>query len=355
MERQHLEVWIDGDLATIVSLGGRLSSVGNGALTFGTPPESATDGFYGLIKSFHLSLDAGERSVVWNERGDPYKNIVASDGNDAIVGSDANNNIHGLGGEDTLDGRGGDDRLFGGAGGDSIGGGAGNDLLDGGTGSDTLYGGTGNDRYVVDDVHDTIVGEIAVGLDGGTDTVKSWVDWTLQSNVEVLRLQGSANLNGTGNSASETLVGNTGNNALLGRGGADLINGREGNDKITGGGGSDTIVGDDGSDTFVYVSISDSYAGAQTRDFINGFIHGQDRIDLSAIDANPYLEGDQAFSFIGEDLFGGAGTSSAGQLRYASYGGNWTIVEADWNGDGTAEMEIFVNLANYMSDTDFVL
>ena len=46
---------------------------------------------------------------------------------------------------------------------------------------------------------------------------------------------------------------------------------------------------------------------------------------------------------------------SGGQLRFANYGGNYVIVEADWQGDGVADMQIFVNGTASMTASDFIL
>ena len=51
----------------------------------------------------------------------------------------------------------------------------------------------------------------------------------------------------------------------------------------------------------------------------------------------------------------GSGAGSGGQLRYANYGDNYVIVEADWQGDGVADMQIFVNGTTFMNASDFVL
>ena len=101
----------------------------------------------------------------------------------------------------------------------------GNNTLDGGTGADIMDGGAGNDTYVVDDAGDTVTDTA-----GGTDTVQSSVTFTLGTGLENLTLTGSGNINGTGNSAANTLTGNTGNNRLDGAGGADSMSGGAGND-----------------------------------------------------------------------------------------------------------------------------
>ena len=64
----------------------------------------------------------------------------------------------------------------------------------------------------------------------GNDTVFSTVHHTLSANVENLILQGSADLQGYGNSGANVIYGNAGNNLLNGGGGADLMVGGAGDD-----------------------------------------------------------------------------------------------------------------------------
>jgi serralysin len=267
-------------------------------------------------------------------------------------GSTGPDRLTGGSGDDLLIGGAGHDTLAGEDGNDSLVGAEGNDRLDGGRGSDTLEGGPGNDRYVIDSAGDVIADEVGFSQGGGIDTVEAWVSHTLPRNVEILRLQGDANLTGTGNAAPEALVGNRGGNRLDGAGGNDVLNGKDGNDTLIGGLGADTLVGEAGRDVFVFRSVAESRPGLTGRDFINGFQVGIDRIDLSAIDANPVLAGDQAFVFIGTAAFSG----QPGQLRHFTFGpGGFCIVEADVNGDRVADMQIFVNQTGFVLAGDFLL
>ena len=251
-----------------------------------------------------------------------------------------------------MDGGTGNDTLTGGAGNDTLDGGEGRDRLDGGGGANTLRGGAGDDRYVVRTPDDVIDGEVGYSQGGGIDTVEVWFDYTLPRNVEILRLQGSANLNGTGNAAPEALVGNTWHNRLDGNGGNDVLTGKAGDDTLIGGTGADSLVGEGGADTFVIRAVSESRPGQANRDFINGFDRGEDRVDLSQIDANTATTADDAFTFIGSAGFSGV----AGELRVFTFGGgNFCIVEADVNGDRVADMQVFVNLTNTMVESDFIL
>jgi serralysin len=110
-------------------------------------------------------------------------------------------------------------------------------------------------------------------------------------------------------------------------------------------------VGDAGPDVFVYGTADDSRPGEANRDFINGFENGVDLIDLSSLDGNGRQSGNQAFIWIGTEPF-----SASGQLRWHSWGGkNYGIVEADQDGDGEADFQIFINLTDYMTSDDFIL
>ena len=75
-----------------------------------------------------------------------------------------------------------DDSLVGGEGDDELQGYAGNDTLGGNVGSDTLNGGAGNDIFLVNNVSASII----EAANGGTDTVRSYINWTLGANIERL-------------------------------------------------------------------------------------------------------------------------------------------------------------------------
>ncbi|MFK0087405.1 putative Ig domain-containing protein, partial [Pseudomonas sp. NPDC090755] len=143
-----------------------------------------------------------------------------------LIGNTGNNLLDGGGGNDLIQGGDGNDTLQGGAGNDSLGGDAGNDLLDGGAGNDSMAGGSGDDTYVVDQSGDS-VSEV---FEGGNDTVRASLSYSLGAHLENLELAGSSNLNGTGNTLANRITGNTGNNVLDGGTGDDLLAGRRGSD-----------------------------------------------------------------------------------------------------------------------------
>jgi Ca2+-binding RTX toxin-like protein len=118
---------------------------------------------------------------------------------------------------------------------------AGNNVLDGGTGADKMAGGLGDDIYVVAEAGDVVTEDAGEG----TDTVNAWLGWTLGTNLEQLRLMGTADLNGTGNGL---------NNALFGNAGKNVLNGGAGADTMSGGSGDDTYVVDQSDDVVVEVA-----------------------------------------------------------------------------------------------------
>lgn len=147
-----------------------------------------------------------------------------------------------------------------------------------------------------------------------------------------------------GDGGAETLAGAAGQDVIMGFGGQDMLRGAagldqvmgglgrdmlfggRGSDVLAGGSGADVLRGGAGADMFVFAA-ADRGAGDTITDFGRG-----DVIDLSGLDANAGLRGDQAFTFVG-----GAAFSAAGQLRYAG-GSLW----AEMDGDGRADLRIVV-------------
>jgi Ca2+-binding RTX toxin-like protein len=136
------------------------------------------------------------------------------------TGNSSNNTIAGNTGNNMLDG------------------GIGDDTLDGGTGADRMVGGAGDDIYMVDNASDVVT----EAENAGNDTVQSSISFSLATNIEHLALTGSASINGTGNSANNTITGNAGNNILDGGAGAD---------RMLGGAGNDTYVVDNAGDLVI--------------------------------------------------------------------------------------------------------
>lgn len=131
-----------------------------------------------------------------------------------------------------------DNSMVGNTANNTLNGGIGNDLLNGGASTDTLIGGVGNDTYQIGDAGD-VVTELA---NEGTDTVQSSITYTLGANVENLALNGTAAINGTGNTLNNVLTGNAAGN---------MLSGGTGNDRLDGLGGADTLMGGTGNDTYI--------------------------------------------------------------------------------------------------------
>jgi Ca2+-binding RTX toxin-like protein len=119
----------------------------------------------------------------------------------------------------------------------------------------------------------------------------------------------------TGTRFDDVLVGTDREDTIYGGGGNDLIYGdskaagyqshdtlfgNSGNDTLIGGIGNDLLRGGPGRDTFKYNSSSEtSYAAHHPGDTIVDFTSA-DFIDLSAVDANSRVAGNQAFRFVGQ-------------------------------------------------------
>jgi Ca2+-binding RTX toxin-like protein len=158
-----------------------------------------------------------------------------------------------------------------------------------------------------------------------------------------------------------TVDGGAGNDLIVigsgetahGGSGVDTIRGRGAEDVLVGGLGADLLSGGLGQDTFVYERVNDTKVAAADRIWAFDQL-AQDRIDLSAIDANTRLAGNQEFRFIG----GGAFNGVAGQLHVVASGAN-LFVEGDVNGDAVADFRIILSslgaqAASFTAD-EFVL
>ena len=283
-------------------------------------------------------------------------------------------NLSGSNFRDVLTGTNADNVITGGAGNDTIAGGAGGDtLMGGGDPGDTLSYASSAAGVTIDLSTDT-----ATGGDAANDSFSGFANVTGSNKLDSLTGDGNANAL-HGNGGNDTLVGNAGADSLFGGIGNDVLNGGTendrlqgdaGNDQLIGGSGDDTLLGNDGtdrlvggagadkmtggagSDTFVFQNLTDSGIGL-ARDLITDFHQGQDKINLSAIDAI-VGGGDDAFSFIGSQTFSG----TDGELRYShvvSVSGSQTIINMDTDGDGTSNAQIALTGLYTLTAADFVL
>ena len=263
------------------------------------------------------------------------KATQATDGDDELTGAGGAETISGLDGDDTLLGMAGNDQLFGGADDDSLGGGAGNDSLDGGANNDSLIGAAGAD---------TIIGAT------GNDSLDG----------------GAGNDSITGGTGSDTIIGEVDNDTVDGGAGADRLSGGSGSDTMIGGGDNDTITGGAGrdvltgglnNDVFKFTAMNEMTLSEATTDRITDFKRGQDKIDLSAIDASTVMTTDDAFTFRGSKELK---ENNAGEINFKKFDNkgttnDYTLVYIDTDTDRAAEGVIKVIGLHDFTAADFIL
>lgn len=103
-------------------------------------------------------------------------------------------------------------------------------------------------------------------------------------------------------------------------------------------------------DVFDYNNVNDSYKKFSYIDTIKDFQAGLDKIDLSTIDANETVTGNQAFSYVesGASLQAGQVSSYYDQAR------NVTVVEANINESSFSEFKVELQGNVNLSQDDFV-
>ncbi len=158
-----------------------------------------------------------------------------------------------------------------------------------------------------------------------------------------------------GGLGNDTLNGGAGNDTLIGGNGRDTLAGGDGNDILTGGDDQDVMTGGTGADIFRFEAKGDSPASS-LRDVINDFTVGQDKIDLSMIDANSsiFARGDQSFNLIGT----GARFTAPEQLRYSYQmigGREYTVVEGNTDTGSAADFSIALLGHHFLSANDFFM
>lgn len=294
---------------------------------------------YGYLKSLG-DADKDTLRGIENVGGSAYDDFLAGDGKA--------NKLYGNDGKDNLWGGQGNDSLYGGKGDDLLTGGAGADILDGGSGNDTVFYSGSAERVVVHlgggyGMYGDAEGDSLTGIENIEGT--SHDDW----------LFGDGNANGlSGGNGSDHLYGNDGNDTLGGFSGDDFLYGGAGADILRGGLGKDMLTGGTGPDTFIFsvmTGVLDSELNLSRSDVITDFSHADgDKIDLSGIDANSTLAGNQAFIFIGDQGLSG----TAGELRLGYNNGN-TIIAGDLNGDDDADFTIVLTGHHELVAGDFIL
>jgi len=211
----------------------------------------------------------------------------------------------------------------------------------------TIWDGDGEDTYDFSSYHSKLV----IRLDPGS--------WSLTSKAQLAILdedghhRARANVfnalvhdddlrslieNAIGGIASDRLIGNLADNELTGNRGHDALSGRDGSDRLLGGFGSDVLVGGNDADFFIFTELLDSRVG-KLRDWIRDFSTGEDKIDLTALEASP-----GSFQFIGPAAFSG----TAGEIRH-----QLGILSLDTDGDAVADFQI--RIGGTLQVGDFIL
>lgn len=220
--------------------------------------------------------------------------------NNSIIGSASNDTINGMAGNDSIRAGDGVDLAYGGLGIDTVLGGNGNDYLFGGLDADFVYGGADNDFLY-------------------------------------------------GDAANDKIWGDTGNDLAYGGDGNDDLRGGDGVDQLRGGNGADLLYGDAGADRFIFSSAAESKGGGFDR-IMDFNARAGDMIDLSAIDADTTLAGNQAFNFAGsKTMFSGAGDLFASGNLLGTY------VEGDLNGDGFMDFAFLISGVYAVTESYFIL
>jgi Ca2+-binding RTX toxin-like protein len=300
--------------------------------------------------------DAGLDHIIGGSGSD---RLYGQDGDDLIGGQDGDDFVDGGAGRDTLFGDagadhmigGGDaDRLYGQDGNDLIGGQDGNDFVDGGAGGDMLFGDAGDDHLIGGADNDSLFGGDGDDLIGGQEG-----DDFIQGGAGRDTLYGDA--------GADHMVGGAGNDVLRGLDGDDLIGGQDGDDLIEGGAGRDVLYGDAGDDVilggtgldqlfgqagadrFVFTALADSLATSGpgvgeglTADWVRDFSAAEgDRIDVSGIDADAGLAGDQAFVLVS------AFSGQRGQAVLRQVTPGETLLQLDVDGDGASDFDLRIS------------
>lgn len=183
-------------------------------------------------------------------------------------------------------------------------------------------------------------GKVVGDIDLGNGT-------TLFANHRLASIEGVVSGGGgrdglTGGKAGEVFYGDgaaesagDGGDTMRGGGGDDQLFGGGRGDIIWGGHGGDILSGGTGADTFVFSDVTDSRGGHL--DLITDLQPG-DEIDLSRIDADTTLEGDQSFRLVR------AFDHNAGELALSyDTSTDETRLQADVDGDGQADMTVLIS------------
>lgn len=151
-----------------------------------------------------------------------------------------------------------------------------------------------------------------------------------------------------GQAGKDTLSGGASADTLYGGADNDTLDGGAGNDVLNGGLGRDDLTGGAGADTFRFYTASESNDPTKP-DRIRDFTRAEgDKIDLSLIDANTVLGGNNDF------VVSSSFTGAAGQITITFDPATGSLVQGDVNGDGAADFVFTVDKVA-VTGVDFLL
>lgn len=275
------------------------------------------------------------------------ENGIGGGGADVLNGNDLANVLTGLAGNDTISGLAGNDSLYGGDGNDTLTGGAGDDFIDGGAGTDSCVFSGAYTFYTASWDAATscyLVVDTRSGSPDGTDRVKNVESFVFSdATIAVANLLSALNSRIYGTNGDDILTGTAADDEVYGLEGADTLYGMAGNDVLDGGAGNDILVGGQGVDILTggadadLFLFADGHVNMVERDRVTDFAIGEDKIDLSQIDANRLTGSSDHFRFLGT----GALDGQAGALRYGyDAARNITNLRGDTDGDGLGDFII---------------
>lgn len=310
----------------------------------------------------YLMIPTPNQALIRTMQGNDFVSVVSAPsgnygyefrlglGDDTLLGSSLADNYIDEGGHDQVNMGAGTDRVNAGPGNDTIDGGSHPGLL-----GDTIHFGTSSDSF----------GNFTIITQGVTLDLAS----TNPQNLGFYGVDTYLNFeNVFGGGGNDSFFGTNSVNDLRGMGGNDFLRGFGGDDYLMGGPGQDLLIGDAGADyldvgqtasgfdgeadVVKYLRITDSNSDNldEIFNFQNIAAGGVDKINLSEIDANTTVSGNQAFQFVGTAGF----TQPGGEVRLANFDGA-TLVMVDNDGDSAAEMVFLLHGVTGLVAGDFIL
>lgn len=152
-------------------------------------------------------------------------------------------------------------------------------------------------------------GSLVVSTSGGwiysvsnnIQTIQNLVEGQSMSQSFTVRAKegttGTLKITINGSNIGQTINGTSGKDTLTGTSENDTIYGFEGEDTISAGAGHDTINGGlNGSVNYLGSGSDTVIRNTSGHDVIEDFMQGEDRIDISGLDPDPLVNGDQSFA-----------------------------------------------------------